>query len=216
MNLQKCANGHFYDADKNGACPHCNGPQGQMEAGVTVAADAGLEMNTMLEGYEGMAGYETMVETIPGSATTIPETGINVPASSDEMKTIGFYDGVIGTEPVVGWLVCTAGVHEGEDFRLKSGRNYIGRTRQMDVVLSGEESVSREKHSIVVYEPKANKFFVLPGESTELSYLNDEVILQVTPLKAYDVITLGEVKLMFVPCCSDRFHWDKQEEKKED
>lgn len=23
MNLQKCANGHFYDADKYQTCPHC-------------------------------------------------------------------------------------------------------------------------------------------------------------------------------------------------
>ena len=85
----------------------------------------------------------------------------------------------------------------------------------MDVVLSGDASVSRDRHAIVVYEPKSNIFLVQPGDSKELFYVNDEVVLSAQEIKGYDVLSVGNSKLMFIPCCSDRFNWDavKNEEK---
>ena len=47
-----------------------------------------------------------------------------------------------------------------------------------------------------------------PGDAKELFYLNDNVVLAATEIKAYDVLTLGDTKLLFVPCCSDKFNWD--------
>lgn len=51
---------------------------------------------------------------------------------------------------------------------------------------------------------------VQPGESKELSYLNDNVILESKVIKAYDVISLGESELVFVPFCSDSFNGKKR------
>jgi hypothetical protein len=118
-------------------------------------------------------------------------------------------------EPVVGWLVCVDGNHLGKDFRLVSGRNFIGRSTKMDVVLDGDASVSRESHAVVVYEPKGNIYLIQPGSSKELSYLNDEVVLESKIIKVNDIITVGATKLMFIPCCSDKFTWaeTKKEEK---
>lgn len=112
------------------------------------------------------------------------------------------------TSPCTGWLIALGGEHIGQDFRLKAGKNFIGRDKSMDVVLDGDKSVSRNKHAILVYEPKAHLYLVQPGESSELVYLNNQVVLNPTKLAAYDMITVGEVNLLFMPLCGERFNWD--------
>ncbi len=113
------------------------------------------------------------------------------------------------TSPCTGWLIALGGEHIGQDFRLKAGKNFIGRDKDMDIVLNGDKSVSRNKHAILVYEPKAHLYLVQPGESSELVYLNNEVVLNPTKLAAYDMITVGEVNLLFMPLCGERFNWDE-------
>lgn len=80
----------------------------------------------------------------------------------------------------------------------------------MDIVIS-DSSVSREKHAVILYEPKKREFLAQPGESRELFYLNNEVVLNFEKLKAYDVIQVGNTKLMFMPFCSETFCWDDLE-----
>lgn len=139
----------------------------------------------------------------------------DIKEDDDAQKTVGMWGNGFETEPVVGWLVAIEGAHHGEDFRLKTGRNFVGRSANMDVALTSDPSISRDKHAIILYEPKANMFLVQPGDAKELFYLNDKVVLAATEINAYDVLTLGESKLLFIPCCSDKFKWDsvKKEEK---
>ncbi len=140
---------------------------------------------------------------------------MNAPTSSGD-KTVGFFSSTIGTEPVVGWLVCVGGVHFGEDFKLKSGRNFIGRAAGMDVSIAKDTTVSRERHTAVVYEPRGNLFIVQPGDSKELSYLNGEVVLAPREINAGDRLTVGKTELMFIPCCSAAFNWDMVSPDKKD
>ncbi len=197
MNLTRCENGHFYDAERFPNCPYCNQ----------------TTISTVLEHTDGAKEYTLPLED--GSSQVVPPVASVAPT---EGVTIGYF-GAIGTEPVVGWLVAIGGAHFGTDFRLKAGRNFIGRSAGMDVALSGDPSISREKHAIILYEPKANIFLVQPGDAKELFYLNDKVVLTATEINAYDVITLGESKLLFIPCCSEKFNWDQakadQESEKE-
>lgn len=109
--------------------------------------------------------------------------------------------------PCVGWLIALGGEHIGTDFRLKAGKNFVGRSSQMDIALTEDKSVSRERHAIVVYEPKAHLYLVQPGESSSLVYRNNEVVLTPVKLEAYDVITVGDVNLLFMPLCGERFNW---------
>ncbi len=109
--------------------------------------------------------------------------------------------------PCVGWLVALGGEHLGTDFRLKVGKNFIGRNPQMDVALTEDKSVSRDRHAIVVYEPKAHLYLVQPGESSSLVYLNNKVVLTPMEMEAYDMITVGDVNLLFIPLCGERFNW---------
>lgn len=57
-------------------------------------------------------------------------------------------------DPVVGWLVCIKGNHFGESFNIAAARNSIGRSETNHIVLMKDNSVSREKHAWIVYEPK--------------------------------------------------------------
>jgi len=205
MNLIKCSNGHFYDAEKFPTCPHCS------EGAVfnpTVPADDTQFGATVMD--------TSLIMQQEAQAPQIETTVAATDANADIQKTVGFFEGDMGLEPVVGWLVCIEGNNIGKDFRLISGRNFIGRSAKMDVCLDGDASVSREAHAVVVYEPKGNVYLMQPGSSKELSYLNDEVVLESKVIKMNDVITVGATKLMFIPCCSDKFTWNQEKEEKED
>ena len=110
--------------------------------------------------------------------------------------------------PCVGWLVAIGGNHIGQDFHLKVGKNFIGRDAGMDIALTGDRSVSREKQAIIIYEPKQHLYLVQPGEASSLVYCNNEVVLNPVELKAYDMITVGEVNLVFIPLCGQQFNWN--------
>lgn len=205
MNLTRCENGHFYDAERFDTCPHCNQ----------------TDISTVIEHDDGGKDY-----TLPLDAPPVPPAPSGLSELVSEVKnseetggpalTVGYF-GEVGVEPVVGWLVSIEGSNFGTDFRLKSGRNFIGRSPNMDVCLTGDPSISRDKHAIVVYEPKGNLFLVQPSDAKELCYLNDKVVLTACEIKANDVLSLGGTKLLFIPCCSDKFNWDSvkpAEEKK--
>lgn len=189
MNLTRCANGHFYDAERFDFCPHCNQ----------------TSVSTVLQDEDGNKEYTMPLE----QPQTMPLAGITGVAKTEDgsQATIGYF-GEMTTEPVVGWLVAIAGSNFGQDFKLKTGRNFIGRSPEMDVAITGDSSISREKHAIILYEPKSNVFLVQPGDAKELFYLNEKVVLTATEINAYDVISLGASKLLFIPCCSDKFNWD--------
>lgn len=199
MNLTRCENGHFYDAERFNTCPHCN--QGSV--------------STVLQDENGENKY-TMPLTPPEDVGNgLKDLVSEVKETEDgSQATVGYF-GAIPSEPVVGWLVAIEGSNFGEDFKLKTGRNFIGRSTSMDVALTGDSSISREKHAIILYEPKSNIFLVQPGDAKELFYLNDKVVLNATEIGAYDVLSLGNTKLMFIPCCSDKFNWDSVKPKEE-
>ena len=189
MNLVKCQNGHFYDEERYPSCPHCEAPalrddnltipvmRAPANDAVTVALDATAPVTEAVSAVAAPESAPPQAASSLQSAVKAASAGaVNAPVDSDE-KTVGFFSSTIGSEPVVGWLVCTAGQHFGEDFKLKSSRNFIGRAPGMDVALPKDGTVSRERHAILVYEPRGNLFIVQPGDSKELSYLNGEVVL---------------------------------------
>lgn len=56
-------------------------------------------------------------------------------------------------------------------------------------------------------------FIAQPGDSHELCYLNDEVVLTATEMKDRDILMLGETSLMLVSLCGDGFKWEDMENK---
>ena len=125
----------------------------------------------------------------------------------EDMKTIAYYD-FDDVEPVVGWLVCVGGEYFGQSFNLKAGQNFIGRGGTMDVTLAKDTSVSRNKHAVIIFDPQSRGFFVQPGESTGLTYLNGELLLTPKPLAAHGKIKVGNSEFIFFPCCGEQFAWE--------
>lgn len=223
MNLKRCDKGHFYDADKFASCPHCAGGIGNSDETVAIQPDDDIKTEALT--------VDKVEKNIPVRPEPIRQesekqmTGslsanisramqeVLVSEPDDDAKTVRYYETETGIEPVVGWLVCIQGEDMGKSFNLKDGRNFIGRSAKMDVVLK-DNSVSRDKHAVIVYEPKRREFLAQPGESRELFYLNDNLVLNFEKLKVNDVIQVGNTKLMFVPFCSEAFSWD--DVKKED
>lgn len=141
-------------------------------------------------------------------------TGYNPPntnSSADSGKTVSFYNaGGAGSqiEPVVGWLVCTDGGDKFKTYRLKAGPNYIGRGSDMDVCVANDNSVSRNKHAVVIYDPHSRRFFVTPGESRELFYVNDNLVLNNVELADKGIISIGKTTLRLITYCNNTFDWN--------
>lgn len=57
------------------------------------------------------------------------------------------------------------------------------------------------------HDPRSNVYLAQPGSSKELFYVNDKLVLNPIELKAMDQLSIGDTKLMFVPLCSEKFHW---------
>ncbi len=191
MSMKRCDNGHYFDSSKYSTCPSC--------------------------GIQDLDIHATVIHHVspPPAANAEGQTvrqNQAPPPSSEAGVTVGVFRKKIGIDPVVGWLVCIEGADKGKDFRVRSERNTIGRGTDMDVCISGDDGISREKHAFISYNPRKNSFLLLPGESRGIVYLNDDEVAAPMPLKAFDLIELGQTKLLFVPFCGDRFEWAKTAE----
>ena len=181
-NMKRCEKGHYYEAEKYSSCPHC---------GVT-----GLD----LQPTHGRP---------PSATDPSPTRPLHVPSRPGaEGKTIGIIQKRIGINPVLGWLVCVEGAERGRDFRIRGERSSIGRDPSMDIYIEGDESISRYRHAVISFNPRTHTFKVVPGEGGGQTYLNGEVVDVPIPLKSYDLIELGQTKLLFIPLCGEQFQWD--------
>ena len=131
-------------------------------------------------------------------------------AKSDDDKTISFgFFGMNAVQPVTGWLVCMTGDERGKDYRLHMGKNFVGRSPSMDVVLVDDKKISREKHCSVIYEPKRNIFYV-SAEGGNLVYLNNELLETSKELHEDDRITIGDTTLTFIPFSRGERKWEEE------
>lgn len=150
----------------------------------------------------------------PSSSSSLLEEIRNATADN-EVRTVGIFS--LGNsvpvtpasvqEPAVGWLVCVKGKNIGKDFKIIAGKNSIGRSNTNVIIFENEETVSREKHAWIIYEPRKREFFVKPGESSGLTYLNDENIFDAKKLHSGDTLEFGDAKFVFVPLCGENFSW---------
>lgn len=216
MALIRCQQGHFYDPSRHNTCPYC----GSMPAGGTGITEAQSPV-----GPPPLGGNPSPVgATRPMRDTPPPIVGQTVPlrpAGSplggarkgvEEGRTVAVDMKKVGIDPVVGWLVCIKGPSRGRDYRIRSGRNGIGRSESMDVQITGDDTISRENHAFLVYEPRKRIFSIRPGDGRGLVYLNGDEVVQASDLKSYDTIELGETQLMFVPLCGETFNWGQSKE----
>lgn len=283
MNVVKCMNGHFFDADKYELCPHCGAamigggatsdsaaqkkqhqPFWKKKEEVSNVSERVVSEKTMgktfgvfdqqvvtpvkseIEIQEN--NYVPYIPNIPDNGDVFKPTpvserkeevveSVDIPeeaaapkeqslksavknvAATNQGKTVGFFSSGraestsesasdMSCEPVVGWLVCVKGKHFGECFNIEAGRNALGRGETNKIVLSKDSSISREKHAWITYEPKRREFFIQPGESSGLSYLNDDTLMEARKLKEYDKLEFGNSAFLLIPLCGDNFSWE--------
>ena len=200
-----CSAGHVYDADQFASCPYCNRNTRAIQFGAT-AAPAGYGATAAPAGYG--AAHAGRDDTI--GQTVMPEAIRRRMEQERDNRTVGEFKRKLGYEPVVGWLVCVEGPEVGKDYRLFGRINSIGRAEGNDVVLAQEHTVSQKNHVRLAYDAKHNNFQLIPGEGTNVTYLNDEPLYVPQKLNAYDVLEMGDTKLIFVPLCNERFHWPEK------
>ncbi len=181
MGIVKCEKGHFYDDVKYDKCPHCS-------AAATGAASADQEEKTIAK-IAGAKQRSSLAAFVAGN----------------EERTISVFSKKGSFSPVVGWLVCIEGPERGRDYRLISGRNFVGRSHQMDVAIVDDPEISREKHCSVIFDPKAVRFTFAPGAG--LSYVNQKEAVEPVTLAAYDEISFGKTKVQLVPYCKEGVEW---------
>jgi len=196
MELKRCAKGHYYDDTKHSTCPYCS-------TNINLDIVTG-KINNPDDLPETRPIHTEKKEPAPQTNTVAK----NQAPLSAQKKTVGFFQKNTGIDPVVGWLLCIAGSDKGRDYRIKSGRNSIGRAENMDICIAGDSTISRERHAMIAYDPKKNVFMFQPGESRELCYVNEEGIYSATEIKTGDTIEMGETKLRFYPACGEDFKWD--------
>lgn len=230
MKALKCAScGMFYDEDKYETCPHCKSRKAAQSVGTEdskespeekpqkksgrkfknifskknkitteIKADAKIE-KTEPEKNDANYEYQTLSEAILNANSTERLT---------QSKTQGYYKFSGGIEPAVGWLTCVKGEYMGETFTVKAGRNSIGRSLSNSIALAKENSICRERHAQITFEPHKRQFFIQNGEGDGMTYVNDELVVTFCELKNYDVIAMGDIEFVFVALCGEKFSWE--------
>ncbi|MBD5530650.1 MAG: FHA domain-containing protein [Lachnospiraceae bacterium] len=139
----------------------------------------------------------------------------NIETATREKKETGQTDTAIEEslflqeeKAVCAWIVCVEGPRRGKDYKVISGKNFVGRADDMDIQILGDNKISRRNHCVIVYDEKQGKMVILPGDSNGIVYLNEEAVYVPTQLHPYDVIEMGESKFLFIPFCGDHFKWE--------
>lgn len=140
----------------------------------------------------------------PEAANTAATQFDAIPATKAEMvnKEQNF-------TPVVGWLVGISGPCRGMDFQIRAGYNYIGRANTNDIVIPGDMHISGDRHAMLAYSPRGNKFTFAPANGRGIVAVNDEDVFMPVELKMRDIIEIGSSKLYFIPLCDSEFDWKK-------
>lgn len=111
----------------------------------------------------------------------------------------------------VGWLVVIEGPGAGESFALGKGASQIGRGDDQPIRLDfGDETISRENHAAIAYDPSENQFFLTHGGKANIVRLNSRPVLSTETLSHGDHIRIGQTRLRFAAFCDETFAWDSE------
>lgn len=188
MRRIQCNKGHIYDADVYDTCPYCGDFQSVQFGGKTI----------------GEAGATAPAGNYEKTRPPRQNGGMSI---DEEQKTVGMMGRNQGIEPVVGWLVCVEGKEKGKDYRLYGKINTVGRSESMDICIQGDQGITRDVHVRISYDPRHNNFYLIPANSSNQTYLNDVPVYAPIEIHAYDMLELGETKLVFVSFCNQKFSW---------
>lgn len=232
MEIVRCSKGHFYDSEENATCPMCaaEAARNKNPLGNNILGDDILPTDFFGHTGDSYAVDNTPSPTMPvdpnsgkvqpyqptvsaglqdtqsndnGGMGAYPKTEPVSPVAASSEESTSF-------DPVVGWLVCIEGATKGTDYRIHSQNNYIGRSAKMDISIPEDSHISAENSAIIAYDNEDRTFYFGPGSGRNIVRVNGKPALSVEKIEAYDVLTIGTTKLLFVPLCGDRFDWNEK------
>lgn len=183
----QCPQGHFYKPAFTGdqSCPHC----------------ASVNSNV----FATKPIYEE-TESIEPEFTESESTNSTQGEGAQGRKTHSIYK-FDDIQSVVGWLVCEKGPSKGQDYRIVSGRNFVGRDPNSSIYIREDEAISRKKHAVISFNPRKKSFSLANAESIGIIYHNDNEVSATVELKAFDRIEMGKSIFIFIPLCGAEFSW---------
>ncbi len=190
--IVQCSNHHYFDDKRYKECPHCKD-----------------ETNYFAEGRKNLEEDKT-VSLSRKEVDKLPEGKANqfIHNGDGDDNTVSLYARKDGLNPVVGWLVCLSGKEKGRDYRIHAGKNYVGRSLSMDVVILDDVGITRERHCSIVYEPNKNQFFAMVGNGASVC-VNGELIREYSTLSEGDEITIGNTTFILIPFCKEGRVWEE-------
>ena len=205
MAVVKCNNGHFYNNSESATCPYCSGG-GSM--GKTIPLGNTVDASGVAAGGSAV-GQTVMLDNV----NTIPLGGADIPVTKPVADPVYGRTMIIDEqknseiEPVRGWLVVVDGEKRGLDFRIHTGSNYVGRSNKNDICFDFDQTISKEKCCDIKYDDRTKQFYILLGEGANNIYINNKILLQPTEIKDYDIIEIGQTKMIFRSLCNDSFDY---------
>jgi len=200
-----CPNGHVMDASWD-VCPYCPKPSSatSLTHQTRVAScDDDQKRRSPDEATQptdqATDSGAMSIRSRSGSGTgpvTEPLTS-HPPRKRDETVIIS-ETGQTDAQPertLVGWLVTFSHKREGQDYRIREGRNLIGSSSDCEIGLK-DPAVSGT-HAIVMY--RAGKFVIEDQLSTNGTWVNGEDVgpRGVLPLKDSDLVKVGDTTFVF-------------------
>lgn len=193
MAKKTCSKGHIYDSAIYGDnCPFC--PSGTGTVANHINAGGGDTIGNNSSGTEvNQESGRTFV--IGGTASQGPtiSMGGGGAGGGTIIRPAGGNTAMPGVKKIMGLLVTYDTIPSGQVFNIYEGKNFIGRSADMDIIIQGDAQVSG-KHCYIRY---LNQKFKIKDESTNGTYLN-EIETDEGELSPFDKIRIGSTKLIFI------------------
>lgn len=158
---------------------------------------------TQVIGRTAPAGGETI--KIDESTEPIPPHPAPTPKHSLEISPDDY---------PMGFLVVIGGPMRGSFFVVRANQNSLGRALNNHICMKDDPQVDREKHCFIIYSADDKKFFIRPGDSSGIVFINDSLLFTPTELKHGDIIRLSNntvpdpTVLRLYSVVDDRFQWE--------
>ena len=112
-------------------------------------------------------------------------------------------------EPVVGWLVVVGGPGIGAYRPIYMGSNTIGSDPGQRIPIDfGDEYISKEEQAYIRYDADDRQFLFIPNlAKTNVVSIDNVKPTSAVRLMPYDIISMGDTQLVFIPFCGDEFDW---------
>ena len=100
----------------------------------------------------------------------------------------------VAARRLAGWLVAMNGEQEGDDFRVLTGRNVIGKGSTADIVI--KDAYLSERHASLEYKP-GEGYRLTDLDSKNGSFVNEERVEDFRHLEDGDRLRLANTELRF-------------------